>query len=221
MNNAAFTLIELMMAIAFTALLMSGVFGFYNVSNQILSSGITGQALQDGASIILKKIINGETENGTVYRLSTSWSYNTADGAYHPGAQDTRYSCGVGPQTIPCNLNNTPSELYFCQDDPGVNPCGLSDTTVRWYYLNSTGNAVIYHHPTGIGTATIEETVYTAPQGSVITLRFPPPPPDVPNPSHIVEIDVALVKNTPAGTTNKAVAVTGSASTFVLMRNHP
>lgn len=219
MNNYAFTLVELMMAVAFTVLLMTGVYSFYNASSQIYSSGISSQALEDGANIILKKITNGEAEAGGIYRLSTSSSYNTADGINHTFAEDTRYSCGGPPQTTPCNANNTPSELYFCQDNPETNPCGLNDTTARWYYLNSTGTAVIYHHPAGAGT-TVEEVLYTAPAGSIITLRFPPAS-VVTNQASVLEIDVAIVKNTPAGTTNNAVTVSGSASTFVLLRNHP
>ena len=60
MNNRAFNLVELMMAVAFSVLLLTGVYSFYNASSQSYSSGISGQTLQDGADIVLSKIIEGE-----------------------------------------------------------------------------------------------------------------------------------------------------------------
>ena len=63
-------LVEMLMAVAFSVLLMTGVYGFYTVASQSYSSGISGQTLQDGANIVLSKIIEGETESGVVYRLS-------------------------------------------------------------------------------------------------------------------------------------------------------
>ena len=43
--------------------------------------------------------------------------------------------------------------------------------TARWYYLNSTGTAVIYHHPTSNG-GTIEENIYTAPAKTSHNIAF-------------------------------------------------
>ena len=85
MNNHAFTMVELMMAVAFTVLLMTGVYGFYNVSSQTYSAGISGQTLQDAANIALSQIIEGKTESTGVYRLSTAKSY------YIPNAQQTLF----------------------------------------------------------------------------------------------------------------------------------
>ena len=70
-----------MMAVAFSVLLMTGVYGFYNASSQTYSSGISGQNLQDGANIVISKIIEGETESGVVYRLSTAVSYMIPNGS--------------------------------------------------------------------------------------------------------------------------------------------
>jgi Tfp pilus assembly protein PilW len=42
MNNQAFSLVELMMAVAFSVLLMTGVYGFYNTASQTYSSGVSG-----------------------------------------------------------------------------------------------------------------------------------------------------------------------------------
>ena len=208
-NDKAFTLVELMMAVAFSALLMTGVFGFYNVANQAYSSGITAQTLQDGANIVLSKIIEGETESNTVYRLATSTSYMLPN-----GSPNQLYSCGGSPQVSPCNASNSFSELYYCQDSPCS---GTNDASSRWYYLNSTGTAVIYHHPASSG-GTVDETLYTAPAGSTMKLRFSPAA--VNTPLNVVEIDVALTQNLPPGSTNNLLATSGAASTFVLLRNH-
>jgi len=199
-NNQAFSLVELMMAVAFSVLLMTGVYGFYNAASQSYSSGISGQTLQDGTNIVLSKIIKGETESSVVYRLATSVSYRIPN-----GSANYLYSCGGSPQVAPCNANNTSGELYYCQDSP----CGgANDATARWYYLNSAGTSVIYHHPAATG-GTTEENIYTAPAGSTLTLRFSPAA--VNTPLNVVEIDVAL----------SGRRTTGAASTFVLLRDHP
>jgi hypothetical protein len=213
MNNKGFNLVELMMAVAFSVLLLTGVYSFYTVSSQSYSSGITGQTLQDGTDIVLSKIIEGEIESGVVYRLATSVSYMIPN-----GATNYLYTCGGSPQAAPCNANDTSGELYYCQDSP----CTATDSTARWYYLNSTGTSVMYHHPK-TGGGTVEETVYAAPTGSTLTLRFSPAQvgsPLAPS-ANVVEIDVALTKNLPANVTNARLATSGTASTFVLLRDHP
>jgi len=210
MNNKAFSLVELMIAVAFSVLLLTGVFAFYNVASQSYTSGVSAQTLQDGAGIVLSKIIEGEIESGVVYRLSSAVSYMIPNGAVN-----ALYSCGGAPQATPCNAANIFSELYYCQDSP----CGgAGDLTARWYYLNSSGSAVLYHHPK-VGGGTIEENVYTAPAGSTLTLRFSPAA--VNTPLNVVEIDASLTKNLFANITNKTLATSGSSSTFVLLRNHP
>ena len=216
-NNKAFSLIELMVAVAITVLLMTGVYGFYNAASQSYSSGISGQTLQDGADIVLSKIIEGETESGAVYRLSTAVSYMIPN-----GTANALYTCGGAPQAAPCNTgdnnSNTFVELYYCQNSPCSQSGGVNNSTARWYYLNSAGTAVMYHHP-AVGGGTIEENIYTAPAASTLTLRFSPAA--VSTPLNVVEIDVALTKNLSANITNKRLAATGAASTFVLLRNHP
>lgn len=209
-NHNAFTMVELMMAVAFSVLLLIGVYGFYNVSSQSYSSGISGQTLQEGANIVLSKITEGETESGTVYRLATGTSYMIPN-----GSANELYSCGSSPQVSPCNMNDPFSELYYCQDSP----CnGASDPTARWYYLNSAGTSVIYHHPAS-NSGTIEENIYTAPTGSALTLRFSPAA--VNTPLNVVEIDVAFTQVLSANITNQKLAATGAASTYVLLRDHP
>ena len=208
-DHQGFTLVELMMAVAFSTFLMIGVYSFYNAASQAYSTGVTGQTLQEGANIILSKIIEGSTESGTVYRLATSASYMIPN-----GSAAEKYSCGGAPQTTACNSGNFSSELYFCQD----NPCtGYNDPTARWYYLNSSSTSVIYHHPASSG-GTVEENVYTAPIGSTLTLRFSPAA--VNAPLNVIEIDVALTQKLASFITNKKLASTGAASTFVLLRNH-
>ena len=210
MNNKAFTLLEMLMAVGFTVLLMAGVYGFYNTSAQVYSSGISGEALQGGANIILSKIINGATEFGTVYRLSTAVSYVIPN-----GNTNYLYSCGAAPQIPPCNANNPSGEIYFCQDAPCLGP---NDLTARWYYLNSNGTSIIYHHPSATGI--IDENIFTAPEGSTLKLRFSPATVNI-NSTNVVEIDVALLQNVADNVTNNRIAASGAASTFVLLRNHP
>lgn len=210
MDHRAFTLTEMMVAVAFSVLLLTGVYGFYNATSQAYTSGISGQTLQDGANIVLSKIIAGETESNVVYRLSSAVTYLLPD-----GSAGKLYTCGGSPRVAPCNASNSFSELYYCQD----NPClGSNDATARWYYLNSTGTSVIYHHPKSNG-GTIDENIYTAPKGSSLTLRFSPAAVSIP--SNVVEIDAALTETLQANITNKKLATSGAASTFVLLRNHP
>ncbi len=98
LNNNAFTLMELMMAVSFSVLLMTGIYGFYNASNQVYNSGVSEQNLQTAANIVLSKIIEGETESGVVYRLSTAASYMIPN-----GTGNYLYSCGGSPRATPCN----------------------------------------------------------------------------------------------------------------------
>jgi hypothetical protein len=209
MDHHAFTLTELMVAVAFSVILLTGVCGFYSVSSQTYSSGISGEGLQDAANIVIKKTLEGESESGTVYRLATGVSYMIPNGV---GA--ALYTCGGATQAAPCNANNATGEIYYCQDSP----CSTADATARWYYLNSAGTSIIYHHPAS-GGGTVEETIYKAPKGSTMSLRFSPAAVSIP--ANVVEIDVALSQNLPSNVTNKRLAVTGAASTFILLRNHP
>ena len=199
MNKKAFTLLELMMAVAFSVLLLTGVFGFYNAANQLYSSGITAQNLQDGANIVLNKLIEGQAESNTVYRLETSASFY-----------------------IPTGNSNT---LYFCQYNPSNTPCSTSDPTVRWYTLDPTSTSLRYYHPTSNSLG--YDTVYSAPIGTTISIRFSPvqqpnpspPPPTIAIPN-LLEIDVALIQNVSPTITNNRLINSGAASTYVLMRNH-
>jgi (2Fe-2S) ferredoxin len=224
MNNKAFSLVEMMVAVAFSVLLISGVFGYYYASNQIFTSGILGENLQDGANIVLSKILEGETEPTGIFRLETAQAYMVPN-----GTSGFLYSCAGAPQTAPCNANNLSGELYFCQDNPAI--CNYNDTTARWYYVNSTGTAIIYHHPTTNG-ATVEQTIYTSPTGSFLFLRFSPaqqvnstPPPAMVTIPNVIEIDVGLRFHLtqPTVVTNarsSEVSASGAATTFVLLRNH-
>ena len=240
LNNKAFSLTELMIAVAFSVLLMTGVYSFYNAASQAYSSGVSGEILQDGANIVLSKIIEGETESGVVYRLATAVSFMVPDGSVN-----FMYSCGGAPKATPCNTNNLSGELYFCQDNPAI--CNYNDATARWYYLNSTNTSVLYHHPKP-GGGTIEENVYTAPAGSILTLRFGPAsilpagtppacpqgttpvplPPAIPIECvlpNLIDIDVGLRQNLSQqsqliNTRLSATSSSGAASTYVLLRNH-
>jgi len=218
MNNKAFTLIELMAAVAFSVLLMTGVYGFYNVSSQTYNAGISGQTLQSSANTVISKIIEGESESGTVYRLTTAVSFMIPN-----GVGTALYSCGGATQISPCNTNDPFGELYYCQ----VSSClGAADPNARWYYINSIGTSVCYHHP-WIGTFSVackgDQQIFVAPEGSSLTLRFSAPylgTPPIPS-SKVVEVDVALIKNLSPGVTNQRLATSGTASTFILLRDNP
>ena len=193
-TNDGFSLVELLMAVAFSTLLMTGVYSFYSASSQSYSSGITEQTLQDGADIVLSKIIEGTAENNSVYRLATAVSY------YIP--------------------NNNSSMLYFCQNSP----CSPVEPTARWYLLDSSNTKILYYHPTSnplgfdvIYTAPTGSSFFNQATNSK-TLRFSPAA--VSTPSNVLEIDVALIKNVVTGTTNNKLSASGAASTFVLLRNH-
>ena len=227
-NNRAFTLVEMMIAVTFSVFLLAGVCSFYNSASQTYSAGISGQTLQDGANTIISKIAEGETESGVVYRLSTASTFTFANGT-STNTTNSLYTCGGTSQVLPCNSSNPASEIYYCQDNPVLTctPPGVlcncnpvTDNTARWYYLNSTGTSVLYHHPTS-GGKTVEETLFTAPKGSSLTLRFSPAQANGATLPNVIEIDVALTQNLSANITNKRLATSGAASTFVLVRNHP
>jgi len=140
------------------------------------------------------------------------------------GTANALYVCahGQSPRAAACNTSNPASEIYFCQDNPTY--CNYNDATARWYYLDSTGTIVYYHHPASSST-TVDEVIYKAPTGASLIMRFvppmTPPSPSVANTSVVVEIDVALSEILKTKVTNQRLAATGSASTYVLLRNHP
>ncbi len=76
MGNKAFTVSELIITTMCTVILVSIVFNFYSIANVAYTSGLTTQALQDGANVILSKIMDGKSEPGGVFRLSEGVSYS-------------------------------------------------------------------------------------------------------------------------------------------------
>ncbi|MBF0490682.1 MAG: hypothetical protein HQL15_08750 [Candidatus Omnitrophica bacterium] len=77
-HNKAFTLVETMVAVAFTLVLVTVVVNFYNTTRRVYSSGISAQMLQDGCHLVLSKLIEGTKEPTGIYRLSEGVSYNIA-----------------------------------------------------------------------------------------------------------------------------------------------
>ncbi|MDE1921640.1 MAG: prepilin-type N-terminal cleavage/methylation domain-containing protein [Candidatus Omnitrophica bacterium] len=212
MNNKAFTLLELLMAVGVSVLLLTGVYGFFIVSNQTYSAGVSGENLQDAANTILGRITEGDTESGNIYRLSTGVSFMVPN-----GVGTALYTCGGLAQTTPCNATYPYSEIYYCQDSP----CTPTDSTARWYYLNGAGTSIMYHYPGEPNNQDI--TLYTAPSGSTLSLLFSPA--QVGNPAQastkVVEINVDLTQNVSNSITNSRLKASGDALTYVLMRNHP
>lgn len=138
------------------------------------------------------------------------------------------YSIGVARQWLQDETNIILTKIIEGKQEPGgvvrlceavsyniVNISELhftgTDSTERWFRLNNSSTSLIYHHPTTSGN--VDETIYTAPIGVTITLRF-----SIPSGAQytgvVVGIDVALT-NTISGRT-----VSSSASTYVNIRNH-
>lgn len=161
MNRRAYALVEILIAAVFGVIIIGAVLNFYTLSKRTYTSGVSRQWLQDGADILLSKIMQGK------FHLSEAESFST-----------------VGL-----------SELHFR---------GKGDTTDRTYRLNGASTAVIYNPGTG------DETIYTAPQGVTITLRF-----SQPYVGTTIGIDLALIQ------TVSGIPVSGSASTYVTIRNRP
>lgn len=76
MNKKAFTLVETILATAFTVVLVTVVVNFYNTTRIVNSAGTSGQVLQDGSNLVLAKIIEGKTEPTGVFRLAEAVSYS-------------------------------------------------------------------------------------------------------------------------------------------------
>ena len=153
MNKKGFTLVETLIAAAFTVILMMVVVGFYSTIKGGYSSSLAGRSLQEGANLIVAKIIEGSTEATGIFRLSESGIYCIGSGA----------NCS-GPVTT--------AEVHFVS----------SDLKERWYKLGSP-TTLVYHHPTAAAPAGADEMIYTAPAGSVITLMFWYPDPLNPTPA--------------------------------------
>ncbi len=141
-NKKAFTLVEIMVSTACTLALILAVYNFYNLTKQVYTSVLSRQTLQDGANIVLSKIIEGGTEPTGVFRL----------------AQGASYCIGSG---LSCGTINA-SELHFWG----------TDSIERWYFLDNARTSLMYHHPTAANPAGADERVYAAPKGSILTLLF-------------------------------------------------
>lgn len=86
-----------------------------------------------------------------------------------------------------------------------------TDNIERWFRLDNNSKSVIYHHPTSSGGA--DEIIYTAPEGTTVTLRFSTPVGSE-YMGVVLGVDVALTSNVSGRT------ISGSASTYVNIRNH-
>ncbi len=86
-----------------------------------------------------------------------------------------------------------------------------TDGVERWFTVNNTASSLIYHHPTASGT--VDEVLYTAPAGAIITLRFSTPAGSQYN-GIVIGIDVALTQALSGKT------LSGAVSTYVNIRNH-
>lgn len=138
------------------------------------------------------------------------------------------YSVGVAKQWLQDSANIILTKIIDGKQEPGgvirlceavsyniVNISELHFTGIdgveRWFRLDNSSTNLIYHHPTASGT--IDETIYSAPTGTTITLRFSTPL-GAQYTGVVVGIDAALAKNVSGS------AVSGSASTYVNIRNH-
>ncbi len=172
MNRKAFTLAEVLIALAFSVSLMIVVTNFYSVTRKVFADGLSRQSLEDGAHIILSRIIGGKTEPGGVVRL----------------AQAVEYCFGPGAGCLPSSQH----QLYFT----------CLDNISRWYRLDNTNTSLIYHHPTAASPAGEDEVIYIAPSGVTIALDFWSPTAIDPNfryPAGAVGVSVTLTQNSITG----------------------
>ena len=147
-NIRAFTLVEILAASACAIILIAIVYNFYNVVKKIYTDQASSQVLENGANIILSKMIEGGTESTGVFRLSQASTYSITTG-------------------LDCNGVIATTQLHFL--DTG--PLG-TDNNDRWYALNNTCDEVIYHHPTTDKPAGADEVIYKAPEGANIAFSF-------------------------------------------------
>ncbi len=138
------------------------------------------------------------------------------------------YSMGISRQQLQDDADVILAKIIKGKSEPGgvfrlseavsYNIVGISelhfvgaDGIERWFSLNNSSTSIIYHHPTASGIT--NETIYTAPTGATITLRFSIPF----GPQYtgvVIGIDAAVTKNVSGN------AISGSASTYVNIRNH-
>ncbi len=148
LNITAFSLLETLMAVAFTSIMFVAVYNTYNMAKQAYNSGIAGQALQDGANLILARIIQGGTEPTGIYRLSEGVSYT-------PINSSRINFVGVDGLTRSYSTNGGAGDatqvIYS-------HPCGACATS-----------------STVLGLANyVDEIIYRAPTGAIINLTFDP-----------------------------------------------
>jgi len=138
------------------------------------------------------------------------------------------YSMGISRQQLQDDANVILAKVIECKSEPGgvfrlseavsYHIAAISelhfvgtDRIERWFRLDNSSASIIYHHPTASGTT--DENIYSAPTGATITLRFSTPS----GPQYtgvVIAIDIAITKNVSGNT------VSGSASTYVNIRNH-
>jgi hypothetical protein len=138
------------------------------------------------------------------------------------------YSIGVDKHWLQDDANTVITKIIGGKGEPGgvfrlseavsYNIAGISelhfvgiDGIERWFNLDNSCTSVIYHHPIASGTA--DEIIYSAPAGATITLRF-----SIPTGAQytgvVIGIDVEITNNVSGN------AISGSASTYVNIRNH-
>jgi len=182
-KKSAHTMTELLVASVIIVLLLASVLGSYMMIKGVTFDSIANQNLQRDVNILLATIIRGPVEQGGgMFGLRSA----SAMSASQPPP-------AIPLPSWPLNQNS----IYFTG----------SDNKIRGYFLNN--NTVVYESPTQNPN---QRVIYTAPDNSVIMLRFSAISID----QQVANVYISVTQQNP----NRAPA-TGSVVTNVNLRNSP
>jgi hypothetical protein len=130
LNRRSYSLVEIMIAAVFGVILTGAVLNFYVLSKRTYSSGVSRQWLQDGANIMLSKMIQER------FRLSEAASFSTSglselhfkalnetvDRSYRLNGSSTVliYNSGAGDEAIYTAPTGVTLTLRFSQPYSGT-----------------------------------------------------------------------------------------------------
>jgi prepilin-type N-terminal cleavage/methylation domain-containing protein len=141
-NNRAFTLVEILVAVAISVMLCGAVLGTYIMVERFYATNILGQNLQRDADILMDKIIKGKTiEPGGFFRLSEATSF------------------------LQLNINNLrfKGSHFNC----GGYKLSANGVSVIHYFVagSSSQDCFLFGNEQ-------DDVIYTTPKGAALTLRF-------------------------------------------------
>lgn len=181
LNNRAFTIIEVLTALAISGMLCITIYGTYITVQQFYTSTISEQSLQRDAAILMDTIIKGKIPApGTIYRLSEASSF------YQLGPSEIRFM-GLDKNCRGWKLSGDGASVihYYVPSAPIPEDCPY-DIALGCLACGNEQNDVI---------------VYTAPQGATLGLRFWQPAS-----ATSVGIDVGITRTTAGKTVSGSVS---------------